>query len=251
MGKRFINVGILLLGLLVAVGVQAAGDATRGAAAAEVCALCHGDQGQGNAALGVPRIGGQEDWYVARQLTNFQAGLRGSDPSDTYGGTMRSVTAALGDDLNEQLAQDIGAYIASLSPGDNDTGGDLSGDALVQAIKDKIGKDIPAAAASDLASTVAGLAPGSAVSGDATKGKAAYLTCVACHGAKGEGSPALNSPRLAGQHDWYLVRQLQNYKSGIRANSPQNVFDTQMKPFALMLATDEAVNDMAAYINSL
>ncbi len=46
---------------------------------------------------------------------------------------------------------------------------------------------------------------------------------------KAEGNLALNSPRLADQDDWYLVRQLQNYKSGLRGSNPKDVYGMQMK----------------------
>jgi cytochrome c553 len=42
--------------------------------------------------------------------------------------------------------------------------------------------------------------------------------CAACHGADGNsGSPA--NPKLAQQHPEYLVKQLQEFKSGKRANA--------------------------------
>lgn len=89
------------------------------------------------------------------------------------------------------------------------------------------------------------------IEGDAVAGKAGYAVCVACHGAQGEGVEALGGPRLAGQNDWYLVQQLQNYKSGLRAYDPSDTFGLQMKPMAMTLASDKAINDVVAYINTL
>ena len=59
-----------------------------------------------------------------------------------------------------------------------------------------------------------GLTLNAYAAGDATKGKAAYAVCAACHGANGMGNKALNAPRIAGQEPWYLERQLNNYKKG-------------------------------------
>ena len=57
----------------------------------------------------------------------------------------------------------------------------------------------------------------------AAPGESEYAVCVACHGASGEGNPALNSPSLAGQDASYLVRQLNHFKNGVRgANRNQN-----------------------------
>jgi cytochrome c553 len=53
---------------------------------------------------------------------------------------------------------------------------------------------------------------------DLAKGEASFgAVCAACHGADGNsGTPA--NPKLAQQHPEYLVKQLQEYKSGKRAN---------------------------------
>jgi cytochrome c553 len=42
--------------------------------------------------------------------------------------------------------------------------------------------------------------------------------CVACHGANGEGNAQMNAPRIAGQPQAYLERQLEAYASGARQN---------------------------------
>ncbi len=208
MNSHVLNGMVALFAVSVAVSAYAAGDPAKGKAAYETCAVCHGANGEGTPELNVPKIGGQEEWYVARQLQNFKSGLRAPTTSDVYGTQMRALSMTL---ANDQEIADVSAYVASMSP--------------------------PAVA--------------DTVSGDAAQGKAGYATCTACHGVNGEGNQALNSPKLAGQHDWYVVRQLQNYKSGVRGGDPKNVFDTQMRPMAMILTTDDAVNNIAAYINSL
>ena len=54
---------------------------------------------------------------------------------------------------------------------------------------------------------------------DLAKGEASYTAaCAACHGADGNsGTPA--NPKLAQQHPEYLIKQLQEFKSGKRANA--------------------------------
>ena len=86
------------------------------------------------------------------------------------------------------------------------------------------------------------------VKGDVEAGKKSYMICQACHGALGEGNKALNSPRLAGQHDWYLVRQIKNFKAGIRGTKSGDIYGAQMRPMAMILADDKSINDIAAYI---
>ena len=87
--------------------------------------------------------------------------------------------------------------------------------------------------------------------GDAATGKGLYATCGACHGQKAEGQQALNAPALAGQEEWYLIRQLENFKAGIRGSNPKDMYGMQMAPMAQMLATPQAMEDVAAYIKSL
>jgi cytochrome c553 len=87
--------------------------------------------------------------------------------------------------------------------------------------------------------------------GDAERGKALYATCAACHGMNAEGMQALNAPKLAGQAEWYTVRQLQNFKSGVRGADPRDVFGMQMAPMAQILPNDQAMEDVAAYVFSL
>ncbi len=89
------------------------------------------------------------------------------------------------------------------------------------------------------------------VEGDVEKGKTAYATCAACHGPDGSGMEALNSPPLAGQHDWYIARQLEAYKSGLRGTNPKDTFGMQMRPMSMMLADEQAIHDVAAYIATL
>lgn len=93
--------------------------------------------------------------------------------------------------------------------------------------------------------------PEATITGDAAKGKAAYPVCAACHGANGEGNEALGGPRLAGQNDWYLARQLANYQNNLRGHDPKDIFGRQMKPMAATLTSEQAINDMVAYINTL
>ena len=99
--------------------------------------------------------------------------------------------------------------------------------------------------------TLSAPSPVVTVKGDAAVGKQLYMTCAACHGAKAEGNVQLNAPRLTDQDDWYLVRQLQNYKSGVRGSNPKDVYGMQMKPMAGMLANDQAINNVVAYIGTL
>jgi cytochrome c oxidase subunit 2 len=86
---------------------------------------------------------------------------------------------------------------------------------------------------------------------DSAAGATLYAACAACHGASGEGNPALNAPKLAGQQGWYLQRQLRNFKQGVRGAQQNDVYGLQMVPFAGMLADEAAVRNLIAHIETL
>ena len=79
---------------------------------------------------------------------------------------------------------------------------------------------------------------------DLVKGQASFAACVACHGADGNSATPAN-PKLAQQHPEYLVKQLQEYKSGKRANAimtgiASTLTDADMKNISFWLVTNKA-----------
>jgi cytochrome c oxidase subunit 2 len=88
------------------------------------------------------------------------------------------------------------------------------------------------------------------IRGNLDTGRQRYTTCAACHGAKGEGIAATNAPRLKGMNDWYMARQLKNFRDGVRGGHPQDVYGAQMALIAGMLADDGQIGDVLAYINT-
>lgn len=82
-------------------------------------------------------------------------------------------------------------------------------------------------------------------------GASHYATCAACHGQRAEGNEALASPRLTGLEGWYLVRQLKNFKAGIRGEHPDDIFGAQMRPMVALLPDQQAIEDVVAYIGTL
>ncbi|MCH8552781.1 MAG: c-type cytochrome [Natronospirillum sp.] len=89
------------------------------------------------------------------------------------------------------------------------------------------------------------------IEGDLSRGEQYYASCADCHGASGEGNYYTRAPRLAGQLDTYLVRQIENFKSGVRGSHEQDQYGMQMRLFAQRVQTEQQINDLVAYINSL
>ena len=83
---------------------------------------------------------------------------------------------------------------------------------------------------------------GQSWAGDAAAGKVKSAQCMACHGAEGI-SPIGLYPNLAGQKEQYLVKQINDFRSGVRK-------DPTMQ--AMIAALSEAdVANLAAYYASI
>lgn len=89
------------------------------------------------------------------------------------------------------------------------------------------------------------------IDGDVEHGAELYQSCAACHGANGEGNEMLRAPGLTAKDDWYLARQLRLFKSGYRGGHPEDQWGQQMRASVAVLSTDQDINDVLAYINSL
>lgn len=84
-------------------------------------------------------------------------------------------------------------------------------------------------------------AAGTAVVGDAAAGQAKTAVCGACHGPDGN-SMAPNFPKLAGQGDRYLLKQLHEIKDGKRQVLEMTGLLTNLN--------DQDLADIAAYYSS-
>ena len=188
--------------------MKVAGNAQVGSAQYIVCAACHGQQGEGMAALNAPKIAGQSAWYLKRQLQNYKSGARGAHADDVFGRQMAPMAATL---VNDAAIDNVIAHIQTLP-------------------------DNPSPATID---------------GDVGKGEKLYRVCSYCHGADGQGIRAMNAPRAAGMSDWYLARQLENFREGVRGSHSSDFYGFQMGLMAGVARDEKAINDLVAYINTL
>lgn len=176
------------------------------------CASCHGGDASGDAALGAPALAGLDHGYIQTQLQKFIVGLRGTHFKDVDGISMRAAIDFLQPEAERMpKISHMAHYVA----------------------------DLPA------------VKQAATVKGDAQRGATYFATCVACHGADGKGNKDLGAPRIAGQADWYLLKQLQKYRAGARGADPRDVTGQQMAAMAKTLPDEQALNDVVAYIQSL
>ncbi|GGM09254.1 cytochrome c4 [Pseudomonas asuensis] len=77
--------------------------------------------------------------------------------------------------------------------------------------------------------------------GDATAGQAKSTVCGACHGPDGN-SPVPNFPKIAGQGERYLIKQLHDIKKDERPVPEMMAF--------MPALSDQDIEDLAAYFSS-
>lgn len=89
------------------------------------------------------------------------------------------------------------------------------------------------------------------IKGDALKGQQYYDTlCGSCHGPEGKGNAALNSPKLAGLNDWYIVEQINKFRAAKRGYHQDDRLGKQMKMMSSIVPGDEATKDIATYLSA-
>jgi cytochrome c553 len=85
--------------------------------------------------------------------------------------------------------------------------------------------------------------------GSIEAGKAKSQTCVACHSVDGNSLLTIY-PKIAGQHEKYIEKQLHDLKLGMTSGGKQGRYDPVMSAMAMPLS-DEDIADLAAYYASL
>lgn len=81
-----------------------------------------------------------------------------------------------------------------------------------------------------------------AQSGDLQRGLEKSQVCQSCHGRTGNESLMESYPKLAGQHEDYLVHALKAYRSGDRNNAVMAGFAGQL--------SDQDIADLAAWYSA-
>lgn len=180
---RFLGVAALILGNGAVLAAYEGGDPAAGESKAALCAGCHGADGNSPAA-DFPRLAGQYEGYIVKQVRDFQQGKRANN--DTMAGMAATVATV-------QDAKDIAAYFA----------------------KQKMAKKPLTKINADLAKKGEKLF----LEGNPKSG---VYGCVNCHGERGKGkAPNISQfPRIGGQHRDYLIKQLKDFQAGRRSNDP-------------------------------
>lgn len=197
------------------------GDPGNGATLAGACAACHGLDGnamQQNA----PRIAGQNEMYIARQLAQFKSGERSEN--------LAALMAPFAMPLSAQDMRDLGAHYAAQSSGAGvaddtvltESAGEYAGMKFYE-VGQKLYRE-----------------------GDFARGMPA---CMACHGPAGAGNPGPGYPHLAGQEANYVAQRLQLYREGSSNLKDSSKFDIMVEVSRQL--TDLEIQSLASYLQGL
>lgn len=93
-----------------------------------------------------------------------------------------------------------------------------------------------------------GLSASAMAMGDAEAGKDKSATCGACHGADGNSAIDIN-PKLAGQHEAYIVKQLNEFKLASQTGGAEGRNNAVMNGMAAALS-EQDTQDIAAYFSN-
>lgn len=197
------------------------GDPKNGATLAGACAACHGLDGNSAADPKLyPRIAGQSERYVARQLALFKSGQRSNGNA--------ALMVPYAQPLTAQDMRDLGAYYATQK-----AGAGIADDTVIAEGPNKgmkfyeVGQKLY-------------------LSGDAARGIPA---CMACHGPAGAGNPGPPYPHVGGQGADYAARRLQEFRAGETTEADPALFKV-MASVAKSL-TDEEIQALGSYLQGL
>lgn len=115
-----------IMAAVLALGITGWVHAADSAAVGSVCVACHGANGEGNPALGAPRIAGQNADYIARQLSNFKSGKRAYHPDDKTGAGMRTIAVTLSDTDMRTLATHYSTLELKVAPANTPAKSDIT-----------------------------------------------------------------------------------------------------------------------------
>jgi cytochrome c553 len=200
-----------------------AGDSAAGKEKAGSCAGCHGEDGNSMMPT-FPKLAQQHSSYIIKQLHYFKDGSRNAPAMAPM--AMALTDADMADLGAYYSAQTISANPEPTLPPPEDP------DAAVDEQKDKETMQALLAVGSNLYRN-----------GNLSSEVSA---CIACHGPSGEGNKPAAFPALRSQHADYLIKTLNDYKSGVRSKNPDNMMNMITKKMS-----DEEIKAVAYYISTM
>jgi cytochrome c553 len=206
---------VFMLGILT-IGGRGRADMIEGASADpwDRCGECHGLDGAGNR-IKFPRLAGQQQSYIAGQLYDFRTGRRKND-----GGQMQQTSTEIAAADIERVAD----WFAKQTP-------------PWPRITIEAEVDIERARRLSMSGV-----PG-------------IPACLSCHSAAQLGmlEEPFDAPRIAGQRDFYLAKELSDFRDGRRNNDPkhmmgkiaQRLTDSDIVSLSIFLSGNPGLHELA------
>jgi cytochrome c553 len=226
MKKKLLALTICIITTGAPTILHAEGNANAGKEKAAACVSCHGDNGNSMVST-FPKLAQQHSTYLVRQLKSFKDGSR-----------QDAMMAGIAKNLSEDDMRDISAYYATQKISENalPVVDDEDEDAKLAVPKKPATKD-------ENVKNLIALGSSLYRNGDIAREVSA---CIACHGPFGEGNRPAAFPALRSQHADYLIKSLNDFKSGARSNNPENMMHMIAKKM-----TDEEIKDVAYRLSTM
>lgn len=215
MSKSLFVSSFVMLGFIAVPAL--AGDAAAGKALTAACAACHGADGNSMAPT-FPKLAGQGDKYLLKQLQDIKAGTR--VVPEMTGQLTKFSDSSL--ESNSDL-ENIAAYYASkemaLSGSKDDKELLELGEKIYRAGNKAVG--VPA--------------------------------CIGCHSPTGAGNAPAGFPKLGGQHADYIAKQLRDFRAGAEYadKGRHNDGDNRTMRGGVARMSDREIDAVANYIAGL
>jgi cytochrome c553 len=182
-----------------------------------VCATCHGDFGQGGSRGEYPRLAGQSEIYLAKQLQSFRDRKRINIPMFPYTEER---------ELSDEDIRAITGYLSAIKLPTTPPTFKGDEDALTRLQMMEKVMIVPR------------------VEGDIVNGGKIYQKeCASCHAKDGRGRGSF--PMLVGQYSNYLQKQVSSYLKGERPHDEED----SRGILAELKSTD--IRDILAYLTSI
>lgn len=83
------------------------------------------------------------------------------------------------------------------------------------------------------------------------RGEALFDLCAQCHGTAAEGNRTFLAPSIAGLPEWYVLAQLNKFRSGARGTHFDDLSGMRMRPMSLTLRSEDDVLAVASYVSAM
>lgn len=181
------------------------------------CITCHGSGLKGNFATRAPALNQLPSWYVRRQLESFTSDYRGKGDSDHYSVAMYRMANSLDRNTLDDAAAFVASWHTNTKPAAFSTPPKMENEAQSAFLA----------------------------------GKGLYdAKCADCHGTQGEGNEHVSAPPLAALAPWYIEKQVEKFRTGMRGAANEDIYGQIMLGAAADLSSED-ITALNTYLSAV